>query len=72
MYLLRGHDLGWIVLTLATSVETLDAAQRAVRATDLLPSEDRSLLPGPDRIEIHTVTGYQVQAAGRTTSVSGR
>ena len=72
VYLLRGHDLGWIVLTLATSVGTLDAAQRAVLATDLLPSEDRALLPGPDRIEIHTVTGYQVPAAGRAASVSGR
>ena len=72
VYLLRGHDLGWIVLTLATSVGTLDAVQRAVLGTDLLPTEDRALLPGPDRIEIHTVTGYQVPAAGRAASVSGR
>jgi hypothetical protein len=63
VYLLRGHDLGWIVVTFATSIDTLDAAQRAVMAADLLPGEDRALLPGPDRIEIHNVTGYQVPAA---------
>ena len=65
VYLLRGPDLGWIVVTFATSVDTLDTAQRTVLATDLLPGEDRALLPGPDRIEIHNVTGYQVQAAGQ-------
>jgi hypothetical protein len=63
VYLLRGHDLGWIVVTFATSIDMLDAAQRAVMAADLLPGEDRALLPGPDRIEIHNVTGYQVPAA---------
>ena len=71
VYLLRGHDLGWIVVTFATSVDTLDAAQRAVMAADLLPGEDRALLPGPDRIEIHNVTGYQVHA-GQHATISGR
>jgi hypothetical protein len=41
-------------------------------ATDLLPGEDRALLPGPDRIEIHNVTGYQVQAAGQHATISER
>ena len=72
VYLLRGHDLGWIVVTFATSVDTLNAAQRTVMATDLLPGEDRALLPGPDRIEIHNVTGYQVQAAGQHATISER
>jgi hypothetical protein len=63
MYLLRRRDLGYLVITFATSVETLDAAGRAVMATDLLPGEDLALLPGPDRMEIHHVTGYQVPAA---------
>ena len=72
VYLLRGHDLGWIVVTLATSVDTLDTAQRTVMTTDLLPGEDRALLPGPDRIEIHNVTGYQVQTAGQHAAVSER
>ena len=72
VYLLRGHDLGWIVVTFATSVDTLDTAQRTVMATDLLPGEDRALLPGPDRIEIHKVTGYQVQPAGQHATISHR
>jgi hypothetical protein len=59
-YVLRGPDLGCVVITLATSVETLDAIARAVMATELLPGEDPALLPGPDRIEIHHVTGYHM------------
>ena len=59
-YVLRGPDLGCVVITLATSVETLDAIARAVMATELMPGEDPALLPGPDRIEIHHVTGYHV------------
>ena len=62
IYVLRGSDLGSIVVTLATSVETLDAAQRAVMATELTPGEDAALLPGPDRVEIHRVTGHHLPA----------
>jgi hypothetical protein len=57
VYALRGSDLSAVVVTLATSVETLDAAQRAVLATELMPGEDPALLTGPDRVEIHRVTG---------------
>jgi hypothetical protein len=64
VYVLRGSDLSSVVVTLATSVETLDAAQRAVMATELTPGEDPALLPGPDRIEIHHVTGHR-QAGGQ-------
>jgi hypothetical protein len=59
-YVLRGPDLGCVVITLATSVEALDAIARAVMATELMPGEDPALLPGPDRIEIHHVTGYHM------------
>ena len=58
IYVLRGRDLGSVVITLTTSAETLDAAARAVMSTELLPGEDPALLPGPDRIEIHHVTGH--------------
>ena len=58
VYVLRGRDLGSVVITLTTSAETLDAAARAVMSTELLPGEDPALLPGPDRIEIHHVTGH--------------
>ena len=57
-YVLRGRDLGSVVITLTTSAETLDVAARAVMSTELLPGEDPALLPGPDRIEIHHVTGH--------------
>jgi len=63
IYVLRGRDLGSVVITLTTSAETLDAAARAVMSTELLPGEDPALLPGPDRIEIHHVTGYHLPAA---------
>jgi hypothetical protein len=71
VYVLRGHDLSSIIVTLATSVETLDAAQRAVMATELAPGEDPALLPGPDRVEIHRVTGHHLPAAGPAASTRG-
>src|ERR1700733_3262485 len=64
VYVLRGSDLSSVVVSLATSVETLEAAQRAVMATELTPGEDPALLPGPDRVEIHRVTGHHLPAAG--------
>ena len=70
-YVLRGPDLGSVVVTLATSVETLDAIARAVMSTELLPGEDPALLPGPDRIEIHHVTGYHLPAAVPAASLKG-
>ena len=70
-YVLRGRDLGSVVITLTTSAETLDATARAVMSTELLPGEDPALLPGPDRIEIHHVTGYHRPAA-LAASMKGR
>lgn len=64
IYVLLGHDLGSVVVTLATSLDTLDAAERAAMATGLAPGEDPALLPGPDHIEIHRVTGHHLPAAG--------
>ena len=63
VYVLRGSDLSSVVVTLATSIETLDAAQRAVMATELMPGQDPALLPGPDRVEIHRITGRHLPAA---------
>jgi len=70
-YVLRGRDLRGVVITLATSVETLDAIARAVMSTELMPGEDPALLPGPDRIEIHHVTGYHPPAAVPAASLKG-
>ena len=71
VYILRGSDLSSVVVTLATSVETLDAAQRAVMATELTPGEDPALLPGPDRVEIHYVTGHHMPAARTAPGTRG-
>jgi hypothetical protein len=43
------------VLTLTTSLETLEAIGQAINSTALLPGEDPALLTGPDRIDIHRV-----------------
>ena len=69
VYVLRGPDYETVVVTLATATQTLDAITDAVMTTELLPGEDPALLHGPDRIEIHHVTGCHVpasQAASRT------
>ena len=71
VYVLRGSDLGSVVVTLATSVETLDAAQRTVMATELTPGEDPALLPGPDRVEIYRVAGHHLAAARPAASTRG-
>jgi hypothetical protein len=68
---LRGSGLSTVIVTLATSVEALDAAQRAVMATELTPGEDPALLPGPDRVEIHRVTGYHLPSAESAPSTRG-
>lgn len=69
-YVLHGHDLAAVIITLATSVETLAAAERAAMSTELLPGEDPALLPGPDRIEIHHVTGYHLATAKRERTLT--
>jgi hypothetical protein len=71
VYVLRGSDLSSVVITLATSIETLDAAQQAVMATELTPGEDPALLPGPDRVEIHRVTSHHLSAVGPAASTRG-
>jgi hypothetical protein len=53
------------VLTLASSVEAIEAVGRAVNATELLPGEDRALLPGPDRVEIYRVIAAYTPAPRR-------
>ena len=62
VWVLRGPQFASVVCTLATSMAALDAITRAVMATELLPGEDTALLPGPDRIQTHQVTGYQMAA----------
>lgn len=68
IYVLQASDLGAVVITLATSIEALDAAARAAMSTELLPGEEPALLPGPSRIEIHHVAGYHLPAASPAAS----
>jgi hypothetical protein len=44
-----------LVVTLAVSVAALEAGQRAVMSTELLPGEDPALLPGPDSVDLYRV-----------------
>jgi len=60
---LRRRDLGSLTVVLATSVAALEATTQAIMATELLPDEDPALLPGPDRVELHQVTGHRLPAA---------
>lgn len=60
---LRRRDLGSLIVVLATSVEALEATTEAIMATELLPEEDPALLPGPDRVELHQVTGHRLPTA---------
>ena len=71
LYVLRAPDGGAVIITLATSVAAIDALQRAVMSTQLLPGEDPALLGGPDGIELHQVAAYQM-AAEPVASTEGR
>lgn len=44
-----------VVITLATSLESLETAQQKIGSLPLLPGEDAALLPGPDHVEMFRV-----------------
>jgi hypothetical protein len=54
-YVLIADDRALVVISLAASIETIEAMQQAIMSTDLLPGEDPALLPGPDRVDLHRV-----------------
>jgi hypothetical protein len=47
---LRAADNAYLVVILAESMATFEAASQAIMSTELLPGEDPALLGGPDRI----------------------
>jgi hypothetical protein len=55
VYKLRRGDGSEIVVMIADSKQDLLDAQKAIMSTELLPGEDRALLPVPDRIELYPV-----------------
>ena len=71
VYVLRAPDSGSLVITLATSVEAIDALQRAALSTQLVPGEDPALLGGPDVVQLHQVTDYQMPATEPVASAEG-
>ncbi|WP_326834107.1 hypothetical protein VSH64_04135 [Amycolatopsis rhabdoformis] len=54
-FVLRAEDGAGLMIGFAESVAAIEAVQRAVMATELLPGEDLALLTGPDRIDLHRV-----------------
>jgi hypothetical protein len=54
-YVLRRDDGSQVIVMIADSEQALLDVQKAIRSTELLPGEDRALLPGPDRIELYPV-----------------
>jgi hypothetical protein len=71
LYVLRAPDSGAVIITLATSVDSIEAVQRAVLSTQLLPGEDPALLGGPDGVELHQVAEYQMPATESVPGVEG-
>jgi len=59
----RPEGDGDMIVVLATSVEAIEAGNRAVLGTELLPGEDPALLIGPDHVEIHHVAAYETAPA---------
>ncbi|MDN5749724.1 MAG: hypothetical protein L0H64_14595 [Pseudonocardia sp.] len=51
-----------ILITLATSLESLEEAGRKISSLPLLPGEDVALLPGPDHVEFFRVEFFRVES----------
>jgi hypothetical protein len=56
----RGADGSALALTLATSIEALEAALTAIMRTELLPGEDPALLTGPDRVDVQRLVHHDL------------
>lgn len=56
VYLLRRDDGSQVVVSIADTEQALLEAQKAIMGSQLLPGEDPTLLPGPDRVELYPVT----------------
>jgi hypothetical protein len=67
-HVLRADDRSMVVLALATGIETHEAVQRAVMATELLPGEDPALLREPDRVHVDRVVDVRLPARAVTVS----
>lgn len=63
-YVLTADDRSMLVLGFTGSIEAMEAVQKAIMSTELLPGEDPALLPGPDRIDVHRVLHTSLPSLG--------
>lgn len=63
-YVLTAEDRSTLVLGFTESIEAMEAAQKAIMSTELLPGEDPALLPGPDRVDVHHVLHTSLPSLG--------
>ncbi|MET7999153.1 hypothetical protein ABZU76_50635 [Amycolatopsis sp. NPDC005232] len=66
VFVLRAEDGAGLVLGFAESVAAIEAVQKAVLSTELLPDEDPALLTGPERIDLHRVFHHTLPASVTT------
>jgi hypothetical protein len=73
MLSLRRPDGEQLTVLVMRTAEGLDLVRELVMSSELLPGEDPALLPGPDRVDVYTVTemtgsfapGTEAEAANR-------
>ncbi|MFJ8916481.1 hypothetical protein [Amycolatopsis sp. NPDC102389] len=63
-YVLTAEDRSSLVLGFTASIEAMEAMQKVVMSTELLPGEDPALLPGPDRVDVHRVLHTSLPSLG--------
>ncbi|RSN38498.1 hypothetical protein DMC64_42060 [Amycolatopsis sp. WAC 04197] len=63
-YVLTAEDRSSLVLGFTASIEAMEAVQKTIMATELLPGEDPALLPGPDRVDVHRVLHTSLPSLG--------
>jgi hypothetical protein len=66
VHVLRDEDNGLLVMSMATSLEVLEAGQKAIGGTELLPDEDPALLSDPDRVQLHRVLAARLPETATT------
>src|SRR6185437_6518984 len=58
LYVLQREDGAQVVVVIADTEQALLDGQKAIMNSELLPGEDRALLPGPDRVELYPVIAF--------------
>ncbi|MET0863114.1 MAG: hypothetical protein ABWZ98_02155 [Nakamurella sp.] len=67
---LRQADGGQLTVLVMRSAEGLELVRELVMSSELLPGEDAALLPGPDRVDVYTVTELIGSAESATNSAA--